>query len=301
VGGGGSASSAGPLADPKDKVGVFEAYKRALVLRREGKDAEVVTALRAVVADSPGMLDAWESLGLALARLGRMKEAVEALESALRLDPSRAAVHLALAKVYEVTGQPGQIEQHARAAALSAPGEGYELLATLKLAQNQSAEAAEAARRSLTADPGRVMAHYVLAVVAHRAGRCDEAVPEFQQAAAAQRLHKGLVVRDLHSGLGDCLARAGREAEAEKEFEAEIAEIPYSRDGRVGLAALYRSQGRDAEARTVLEGVVTENPRAGVDEYQAVIRAFGVLGDPTAAREWTARARAHFPGDPRFR
>jgi Tfp pilus assembly protein PilF len=302
VGGGGpAAAAAGPLADPKDKVAVFEAYKNALALRREGKDAEVVTALRAVVADSPGMLDGWQTMGLALARLGRVREAVQALESALRLDPSRGAVHLALARVYEVTGQTGPLEEHAQAAALTAPGEGYEILATLRLEQNRLAEAADAARRSLAADPGRVLGNYVLAVVAQRAGRCDEAVLEFQKAAEAQRLHKGLVVRGLHSGLGDCLARAGREADAEKEFRAEIDALPDTKDGRVGLAALYRSQGRDDEARSVLEGVVTGNPRAGVDEYATVVHAFRVLGDAAAARAWAARARARFPADRRFR
>jgi arylsulfatase A-like enzyme/Tfp pilus assembly protein PilF len=298
--GGGPVATAGPLADPKDKVAVFEAYRSALRLRRQGKDAEAVTALRGVVADSPAMLDAWQAMGLALARLGRVPEAVQALETALRLDPSRGAVHLALAKVYEVTGQAGPRERHALAAALTAPGEGYEILATLRLGQNRPAEAAEAARRSLAAEPGGVMGHYVLAVVAQRAGRCEEAVPEFRKAAEAQRLHKGLVVRGLHSGLGDCLARAGREAEAEKEFRAEIEALPYTRDGRVGLAALYRSQGRDAEARTVLEGVVTANPRAGAEEYATVVRTFSVLGDATAARTWAARGHARFPADRRF-
>ena len=301
VGGGGPAvAAAGPLADPKDKIAVFEAYRSALALRGEGKDAEAVTALHEAVADSPGMLDAWQSMGLALARLGRVPEAVQALETALRLDPNRAAVHLALAKVYQVTGQAGPLEKHARAAALTAPGEGYELLATLKLGQGRPAEAAEAARRSLATDPSRVMPHYVLAVVAQRAGRCEEAVPEFQKAAEAQRLHKGLVVRGLHSGMGDCLARAGREADAEKEFRAEIDALPYTSDGRVGLAALYWSQSRDSEARAVLEGVVTANPRAGADEYATVVRTFSLLGEATAARTWAARGHARFPADRRF-
>src|SRR2546428_11314675 len=117
----------------------------------------------------------------------------------------------------------------------------------------------------------------------------------------ARRLRKGLIVRTLHAGLADCLPRLGREAEAEKEFLAEIEAIPSSREGRTGLAMLYRSQGRDAEAREVLEGVVTANPRAGADEYWAVIRTLATLGDATAAREWASRGRARFPSDPRFR
>ena len=47
----------------------------------------------------------------------------------------------------------------------------------------------------------------------------------------------------------DCLARLGRGAEAEPAFRAEIAAIPHTREARVGLALLLRSEGRDPEAR----------------------------------------------------
>ncbi len=108
-------------------------------------------------------------------------------------------------------------------------------------------------------------------------------------------------MRGLHAGLADCLARLGQEAESEHEFLAEIAVIPHSREARVGLALLYRSQGRDAAAREVLAGVVTQNPHAGADEYFAVVRTLAVLGDAPAARDWASRARALYPADPRFR
>jgi hypothetical protein len=42
---------------------------------------------------------------------------------------------------------------------------------------------------------------------------------------------------------------------------------------------LYRSQKRDAEARQVLEGVVTANRVAGAEEYWIVVRTFARLGD----------------------
>ena len=58
---------------------------------------------------------------------------------------------------------------------------------------------------------------------------------------------------------------------------------------------LYRSQGRDAEARAVLEGLVSSTPQAGADAYWTVARTFDDLGDTQAAREWTARGRAPLP------
>jgi hypothetical protein len=63
---------------------------------------------------------------------------------------------------------------------------------------------------------------------------------------------------------------------------------------------LYRSQGRDAEARQVLGGLIAAEPRPTADSYWAVVRTFMVLGDVEAAREWAARARTAFPGDRRF-
>ena len=123
----------------------------------------------------------------------------------------------------------------------------------------------------------------------------------YRRAVDAQRLRRGLVVRGVHAGLADGLARLGQEAEAEKEFLAEIETIPQSREGRTGLAILYRSQGRDAEARAALEGLVTASARPEPEAYWTVVKTFALLGDTAAARDWAARGRAQFPRDPRFR
>jgi arylsulfatase A-like enzyme/Tfp pilus assembly protein PilF len=301
VGGGTPATPSGALADPKDKVAVLEAFKRAVARRREGNDEQAVVELRAVLADSPGMLDAWETLGLSLARLGRTPEAIRALEKAVAIDPSSPASHLGLARIHALAGRADLLETHALAAAARGPGEAYELLAELRLRQGRLEEAAECARRSLEADARRVVGHVVLAAVARRAGRCEDAIGEYRRAAEAQAGQRGLVVPGIRSGTADCLARLGRDAEAEREFQAEIALVPHSREGRVGLATLYRSQGRDAEARSVLEGVVSAHPRPGADEHWVVVHTARVLGDEDEARAWAARARGRYPRDARFR
>ena len=60
----------------------------------------------------------------------------------------------------------------------------------------------------------------------------------------------------------------------------------------MGLATLYRSQGRDAEARAVLGGLIAAEPRPTADTYWTVVRTFPVLGDVEAARQWAGQARA---------
>jgi arylsulfatase A-like enzyme/Tfp pilus assembly protein PilF len=294
-------AATGDLADPKDKIAAYEDLKRALGLRQSGKDEEAVLAFRKVLADNPGMIDAWETLGYTLIRLGRTREGIEAVDKALRMDPLRTTAHLALAKVYALEGKDGLALQHAQIASERDAAQGNETLAQLMADRGDLARAVAYARKSIAADPQRIMSRFILGVAAQQAGRYEEALGEFRRAEDAKRRQRRVVVKNLHANMADCLARLGREAEAEKEFRAELEAIPHSEEARVGLAMLYRSQGRDEEARTALAGVVTSLPRPGPEAFLKVVQTFTALGDKEAAREWAARGKAQFPSDARFR
>ncbi len=301
VGGGSAAPATGERPDPKDRIATYEDFKRGLSLRLAGRQAEAADQLRKVVQANPDMGDAWEMLGVTLLEMDRKAEAIKALDRTITLDPTRPEPHLALAKLYALDGRRELAVPHAEVAATREPGKAYEMLGQMMLDEGRLDKAAEYARRSLEADPQRVMSHFVLGVIAQKAGRYEEALAAFRKAEEANRLQKGSVVLKLHASMADCLARLGREAEAEREFQAEIRDVPWSPEGRVGLAMLYRSQGRDAEARSVLSGLVAAQQRPNAETYWTVVHTFAVLGDVAAAREWTSRARARFPADTRFR
>ena len=72
----------------------------------------------------------------------------------------------------------------------------------------------------------------------------EEAVGHFQRAVEAKSLQKRTRVRNLHANLADCLARLGREPEAEREFRAEIEAIPTSESGREPSERALRTQSR---------------------------------------------------------
>jgi arylsulfatase A-like enzyme/Tfp pilus assembly protein PilF len=291
----------GSAPDPKDKIHTYEALRAAQQLAAAGRDREVVAALQPVVAREPGMLDAWELVAKSLTKIGRTKDAIDAFGKVLAIDPLKPETHLALARMYALERQPARAREHAELAARRDPAAAYEILAELMMDAGRPAEAVAFARRSADADPSRYMSHFLVGAALQREGKCGDAVPAFTRAIEAKRREPQAVVRNLHAGLADCLARTGREADAEREFKEEIAAIPWSPEARVGLATLLRSQSRDAEARTVLAGVVTALPQPTADAYATVVRAFTVLGDAAAAREWSGRARGQFPGDPRFR
>src|SRR5262249_17863991 len=146
--------------------------------------------------------------------------------------------------------------QHAEIGLQGDPAQGHEILAELMMDAGRFDDAAAHARRSLDADSSRYMSRYLLGVIAQQRGRCDEAIGHFQAAIEAKRLEPHAVVRNLHAGLADCLARTGREADAEREFREEIAAIADSVEARVGLATLYKSQGRAADVRAVMTDLV---------------------------------------------
>ena len=292
---------AGGLRDPKDTIASYEALKRAQGLAAAGRDGEAIAPLSEIVAANPRMLDAWESLAKSLLKIGRTKDAIDAFGRVLAIDPLKPETHLALARIFALERQPGRAREHAELAAKHDPAAAHEVLAELAMDDGRLADAATFARRSVEADPSRYMSHFVLGVVAARQGRCGDAIGDFRRAIDAKRTEPHAVVRNLHAALADCLARTDRQAEAEQEFQAEIAAIPSSPEGRVGLATLYRSQGRDAEARSVLDGLIASTPQPTADTFFTVVRAFATLGDTTAARAWAAKAREKFPRDPRFR
>jgi len=70
---------------------------RAGVLNRSGRPADALTDLDRVLSIAPGFAPAWLNRGSALARLGRTKEAQDALAKAVQLDPTLAGPAAALA------------------------------------------------------------------------------------------------------------------------------------------------------------------------------------------------------------
>jgi len=70
------------------------------------------------LSDHPEISD---TVGHILARLGRQREAVVELETALRAFPNRLELHSTLAELYQALGDAGLAELHARLAKQKSP------------------------------------------------------------------------------------------------------------------------------------------------------------------------------------
>lgn len=302
--GGSAAAATKPgetLPDPKDHIASWLVFEKGLSLRQEGKIAEAIRIFEGVLKENPRMSDGWETLAQTLFQAGRAADARRAFDQVIAFDPSRSSAHISLAKLDRLAGRPDAARQHAEIAAKQDPGGALEFLAELELGLGRFAEAETAAEKSIAADPSRPMSHYALGLAAMRRGDLAQAETRFRTAIEKSASDAGLVFANLHASLADCLARLGREAEAEAEFKKEIEFVPASRSGRIGLALLLRSQGRDEEARASLAGLVENNPNATAEDFEIVVRTLVGLGDAASADAWKARARVLYPKDPRFR
>ena len=100
-------------------------------------------------------------------------------------------------------------------------------------------------------------------------------------------------VPNLHFYRGDILARLGRNAEAEREFRAEIAIYPAEPDAYASLLLLLASSGRIEEGTRVVFDLIEASPRP--PSYIAVSETLKVIGDDRGARYWAVQGLRRFP------
>jgi arylsulfatase A-like enzyme/Tfp pilus assembly protein PilF len=75
------------LADPKDRISVFNRLGECAGLQAQGRFDESIAIAREIVRAEPHLVDAHLLLGDALANTGRLRQAVESFETVLELKP----------------------------------------------------------------------------------------------------------------------------------------------------------------------------------------------------------------------
>ena len=151
------------------------------------------------------------SLGSSYLEVGRIPEAIAALEKAVRLDPKSAQAHNFLGGALLAAGRPQEALSHLRRASALAPedahlhfnlGKGFS-------AARQPADAAREFRAAIRLFPEFSEAHDELGVLLFSRNRLTEALASFQRAVD---LAPDSAI--AHSDLGGALAQAGRTEEA---------------------------------------------------------------------------------------
>ncbi len=94
-----------PLADPKDKIELFNLIKQAGTDSSEGRVDEALTKIERVLAQDPDILEAHNILGNLYNKKDETEKAIESYQEALARDPEYKPALFSLASTYEQLGR----------------------------------------------------------------------------------------------------------------------------------------------------------------------------------------------------
>lgn len=196
-------------------------------LRLEADDPDgAIEHLAEAVRLRPGWSAPRAALAEALARKGRLDEALWSSGEAVRLASDDAALRMRYAEQLLGRGWSDEAILQLRAARALAGDEreraqAEALLGAAWSAQGDPVRAAEHYERALALDPARPEARANLALARLEAGDLGAAAASLEAALAA-----GIDAPEVHAGLAEALARLGREAEAAVHYRQALAARP---------------------------------------------------------------------------
>jgi tetratricopeptide (TPR) repeat protein len=233
-------------------------------------------ASRKAVALNPHSAEALNSLGLALARQGKVDESQQLFNEALREDPKSTDAHMNTATNLRKKGQLDEALKHYQTALAIAPGD-FEVrlrLGTFLVSRGQLVEAVEHLQAAVRINPTDAEAHYALGLAFYRQEKHEEALKELaraleQDASYADALVIKAAIRgsspkpDLRDA-AEALQLARRACELTKFTDPEalfVLAMAYSGLGQrseaimaaTRAAEVARRNGREAFARSIEE------------------------------------------------
>ena len=260
VGGGPRVDPEAILPDPKDKIALFGRMGEARSLAKEDELEEAVAAMRRVIAEDPGIIDAHTALGGWLRRLERLDESIAAYKAALDIQPENELALSELAETYRAQGRPDAAIEGYRTVLKLEPRQPHMWyqLATLYLDLGREADARRTFQEALKHNPNMGAGYNSLAALAFEQGHMAE---------AEQLVRKGLELdEDLRSSrfnLGRILEARGQRADAERLYREELAMFADNGRARFNLAQLMRQRGDEVGFRAELREATVKSPDFG--------------------------------------
>jgi Tfp pilus assembly protein PilF len=251
-----------------------------------------IEILEKALTDQSSFGDAHYHLGLSLFTLDRLEEAVEPLETSVRLGPDIPERLNILAQLYERLDRPpdriGELYQHAlQVQPLAAPirvnyGRFLET-------QSRETEALQQYETALDHRPSLAEGHYNLGTLLIRQG---DFVRGEQQLVTAIGLDPDY--SKAYSNLGVFLALQDRKDEAHRVFEQAVNAAPDDPIALNNLASFYLNEGIDSSAVPLLEKAVQVQP-SYVDALANLALASLRVGADGQASTYASKALALDP------
>ncbi len=216
-----------------------------VALRAQGRHRDALVALERAIRSAPDFAHAWEDLGVVYFMLGRFEDAEQALKRALALDASLHRAWRRLGDALVERGNPAQAKAAFDQSIATDPARVRFEAAAAALANADPRTAEGIFRDLLREDANDVGAACGLAAIAVSAGQPRDA-EQLLRRALTQTSHMPLVWR----GLAQALLGAGRHLEADAAIRHALSIEPESAPSWVILGSVlaHRLQGESAVA-----------------------------------------------------
>jgi protein O-GlcNAc transferase len=172
---------------------------------------------------------------------GKLDEAVDSFDKAIKIKPDFAQAHQALGEVLKRQGhRAAAIESHRRCVTLSpAEASARARLAAALHDDGQIQAAVSAYQQALALDEHHAESYVNMGLALHQLGRDDDSVASYRKALALQpELH------DVHTSLGDTLASLSRLEEAVGAYRQALALRPDDQRATNNMAGTLLTQGK---------------------------------------------------------
>ncbi len=214
-------------------------YNLGLASVLTGRIEEAIQHFEQALRIEPDYAEAHDSLGIALAQTGRIEEAIQHYEQALRINPDYADAHYNLGIALARTGRIEEAIRHYEQALRINPdyAEAHDRLGIALAQTGKVDEAIRQYEQALRINPHFAEAHDSLGIALAQTGKIDDAIAQFEQ---ALRINPDFA--DVHYNLGVALGRAGRTTEAIQHLEQALRIRPDFTQARSALAQLQARQ-----------------------------------------------------------
>lgn len=272
---------------------LLQQLQAGLEAHRRGDLVAAEQGYRAVLAQAPEALDAYNLLGRLLVQVGRAPEALPLLRHALDIGSGREGLWLSYAEALLAAGQTGAAREAAETARQLAPRDADIMFIwseTQRLAGAWQA-AAGGFRQVLALQPGHAGAALQL-------GTCLQAMgdPDGALQAAEQALTLAPQAPECHNNLGSLLTARGDYEAAIRSFDRALQLRPGYPAALINKAGALRETGRQEEALPLAEAAVQAS-HGHADAWSALAQVRHAMGRLEEARAGYREALARRPED----
>jgi len=245
------------LANPKEKIVVFNELSRAREMGMDGQVDEAIAVIRRIIAIDPEISDAYFSIGNILFKARKFKEAIPYFEQALERKPDDTFCVMNIANSYLNMGRPADGETFVVEYLKKGFSDSqlHYLLGTLTFLQKKYDEALKYYDECLSSNSDSAASHNAMAAIFILR---DDLPSAEKHIASAMAINPKL--SNLNYNRAELLEKQGKSQEAAEAYRTELEISPQHFKASFNLSRLYRMLGRVDDEERYLRLTMEINP-----------------------------------------